>query len=238
MSATSVEVTKRPAEQRGRTELGWLHSRHAFAFGQYRDPEHAGYRALRVINDDIVEPGGGFGTHPHRDMEILSYVISGSLEHKDSLGNGRTIRAGELQYMSAGSGVRHSEYNPSATEAVHFLQIWIEPDRAGGAPRYADMDTNALKQENALALFASPDGRDGSVAIRQDAEVHFARAREGAAIAVPDDPARAHAWIHVISGRVAIADELFGPGDGGAIEGSAFEVRCMEDAEFLLFRLP
>jgi len=237
MSASTVRVSKRPAGQRGRTELGWLHSRHTFSFGEYRDPDHAGYRALRVINDDVVEPGGGFGTHPHRDMEILSYVISGSLEHRDSLGNGRIIRAGELQYMSAGSGVRHSEYNPSATEPVHFLQIWIVPDQPGGEPRYADMDTNALKQDDALALFASPDGRDGSVAIRQDAEVHFARGRAGAAIAVPDDPARAHAWIHVIAGSITVADESFGPGDGGGVEGSAFEVRCTEDAEFLLFRL-
>ena len=237
MPASTVKVSKRPAEQRGRTELGWLHSRHTFSFGEYRDPDHAGYRALRVINDDVVEAGGGFGTHPHRDMEILSYVISGSLEHKDSMGNGRIIRAGELQYMSAGSGVRHSEYNPSATEPVHFLQIWIVPGQPGGEPRYADMDTNALKRDDALALFASPDGRDGSVAIRGNAEVHFTRGRAGAAIAVPDDPARAHAWIHVIAGSVTVAGESFGPGDGGAVEGPAFEVRCDEDAEFLLFRL-
>jgi redox-sensitive bicupin YhaK (pirin superfamily) len=190
-----------------------------------------------VINDDIVEPGQGFGTHPHRDMEILSYVIAGALEHKDSMGNGRTIRAGELQYMSAGSGVRHSEFNPSATDPVHFLQIWIEPDRTGGEPAYADMDTSTLKQDNALALFASPDGRDGSVAIRQDAEIHYGRMRAGRSIPVPPDPDHAHGWVHVISGSIAIGDEAFGPGDGGAAEAPAFEIRCVEDAEFLLFRL-
>jgi redox-sensitive bicupin YhaK (pirin superfamily) len=237
MQASPVTVTKRPAGDRGRTEIGWLRSRHTFAFGEYSDPQHMGYRSLRVINDDVVEPGQGFGTHPHRDMEILSYVIAGALEHKDSMGNGRTIRAGELQYMSAGTGVRHSELNPSATEPVHFLQIWIQPAQTGGAPAYADMDTSALKQDNALALFASPDGRDGSVAIRQDAEVHFGRMRAGGSIPVPLDAPHPHCWIHVISGSIALADEVFGPGDGGAVEGSAFEIRCAEDAEFLLFRL-
>jgi redox-sensitive bicupin YhaK (pirin superfamily) len=237
MPHSELRVRKRPAGDRGRTELGWLHSRHTFSFGAYRDPDHVGYRALRVINDDVVEPGGGFGEHPHRNMEILSYVVSGALEHKDSLGNGRVIRAGELQYMSAGSGVRHSEYNPSATEPVHFLQIWIEPARAGGEPRYADRDTNALKRENALALFASPDGRDGSVAILQDAEVYLAHGRAGRTIAVPGDAAHSHGWIHVIAGRIAAGDESFGDGDGGAVEGPAFDVRCDEDAEFLLFRL-
>jgi len=239
MRATAIKVTKRPAEDRGRTEIGWLRSRHTFSFGEYYDPGHAGYRSLRVINDDIVEPGQGFGTHPHRDMEILSYVIAGALEHQDSMGNGRTIRAGQLQYMSAGTGVRHSEFNPSATDPVHFLQIWIEPSQTDGEPAYADMDTNTLKlkQDNALALFASPDGRDGSVAIRQDAQIHFGRMRAGASIPVPHDAAHAYGWIHVISGSVALGDNVFGPGDGGAVEGSEFEIRCADDAEFLLFRL-
>ena len=237
MAVSRIQVTKRSAEDRGRTEIGWLHSRHTFSFGGYRDSGHMGYRSLRVINDDIVEPGQGFGMHSHRDMEILSYVITGALEHKDSMGNGRVIRAGELQYMSAGSGVQHGELNPSSTEPTHFLQIWIEPDEPGGEPRYADMDTNALKQENALALFASPDGRDGSVAIRQNAEIHFARLQVGGSIDVPDDPAHAYAWIHVISGRVAIDDVAFDAGDGGSVEGGAFEMRCSEDAELLFFRL-
>lgn len=237
MTVSSVHVNRRPAEERGPTELGWLHSRHTFSFGGYRDPAWMGYRSLRVINDDVVEPGGGFGTHAHRDMEILSYVIEGALEHRDSMGNGRTIGPGELQYMSAASGVQHSEFNPSDTQRVHFLQIWIEPREPGGEPRYADMDTNALGRTGGLTLFASPDGRDGSVAIRQDAEVHFARLVAGGSVAVPQDDARPHAWVHVISGRIEIGGVAFGPGDGGSIEGGGFEIRCAQDAELLLFRL-
>jgi redox-sensitive bicupin YhaK (pirin superfamily) len=134
----TITILQRPAGERGITELGWLHGRHTFSFGEYFHPDHMGFRSLRVINDDVIEPGGGFGTHSHRDMEIFTYVIEGELEHKDSMGNGRVIRAGDLEYMSAGSGVRHSEFNPAADRQTHLLQIWIQPQKPGGAPRYAD----------------------------------------------------------------------------------------------------
>ncbi|MCA9310058.1 MAG: pirin family protein [Phycisphaerales bacterium] len=237
MATGAISVMKRAAGDRGTTNLGWLQSRHTFSFGQYRDPARMGYRALRVINDDIVQPGQGFDTHAHSNMEILSYVISGELEHKDSLGNGRTISEGELQYMSAGAGVRHSEFNPSATKQSHFLQIWIEPAQPGGEPRYFDMDTRAITRDDALTLFASPDGRDGSVAIRQDAEIHFGRMAAGATLTAPSDPAHGHNWIHVIRGKVIIHDTALTSGDGAAIEAAAFDIHATEDSEFLLFRL-
>jgi hypothetical protein len=139
---TRRQIRRRAAAERGVTELGWLHGRHTFSFGDYHDPNHMGFRSLRVINDDVIEPGGGFGTHPHRDMEIFTYVIEGELEHKDSMGNGRVLRAGDLQYMSAGSGVRHSEFNPSSTTRTHLLQIWIRPREPGGLPHYAEQSVS------------------------------------------------------------------------------------------------
>lgn len=233
-----IRVTKRSAAERGTTDIGWLHSRHTFSFGEYHDPAHMGYRSLRVINDDTVAPGKGFGTHPHRDMEILSYVTSGRLAHRDSMGNGRVIEAGQLQYMSAGTGVTHSEFNPSETEPVKFLQIWIVPGERGGEPRYAELNARRLARENGLALLASGDGREGSVALRQDAEVHFGRVAAGRAIDVLADGAHGHNWLHVILGGVSVEGESFGPGDGCAIEADAgFAIRCERDAEFLLFRL-
>ena len=147
-----MKIVKRPAAARGRTELGWLDSHHTFSFGEYQDPAHMGYRSLRVLNDDIVEPGKGFGQHGHRDAEILSYVLDGRLEHKDSMGNGSVISAGDLQYMSAGRGVLHSEFNPSPDERVHFLQIWLLPDESGGAPRYAERALGTATKPNALTL--------------------------------------------------------------------------------------
>src|SRR5436190_2285841 len=145
-------IVKRPANARGQAELGWLHSRHTFSFGNYFDPDHMGFRSLRVINDDVVEPGAGFGEHPHRDAEIFSYVIDGELEHKDSMGNGRIIKAGDLQYISAGSGVLHSEFNPSGENTVHFLQIWLKPNVAGGEPRYAEKALGKDAKSNSLTL--------------------------------------------------------------------------------------
>lgn len=234
---SGISVTKRASADRGTTDIGWLHSRHTFSFGEYHDPAHMGYRSLRVINDDTVAPGKGFGTHPHRDMEILSYVTSGRLAHRDSMGNERVIEAGQLQYMSAGTGVMHSEFNPSKTEPVKFLQVWIVPSERGGEPRYADVDARRLERENGLALFASGDGRAGSVALRQDAGVHIGQVAAGRTIDVPVDVAHSHNWLHVISGEVSVAGESFGPGDGGAIEGDGFAIRCVREAEFLLFRL-
>lgn len=238
MSHAALTIVKRPAAARGRTAIGWLDSRHTFSFGEYYDPAQLGHHHLRVINDDTVAPGQGFGTHSHRDMEIFSYVIAGQLEHKDSMGNGRIIQPGEFQYMSAGSGVRHSEFNPSKTDPVHFLQIWIEPKTPGGEPRYADMNPAQLKRENALALFASPDGHDGSIAMRQNAEIHFGHLHADRALTVPDDARYPAHWIHVISGELKIADESLSPGDGAAIDATTFDITAAADSEFLLFRLP
>src|SRR5213080_4583688 len=165
---TAPTIVKRPAGARGKAELGWLHSRHTFSFGNYFDPDQMGFRSLRVINDDIVEPGAGFGEHPHRDAEIFSYVIDGELEHKDSMGNGRIIKAGDLQYMSAGGGVLHSEFNPSRKNPVHFLQIWLTPKAGGGEPRYAEKALGANAKANALTLLLAAEPRDGAVGTRAD----------------------------------------------------------------------
>src|SRR5256714_7375034 len=160
----------RKANERGHAEHGWLDSYHTFSFADYHNPQWMGFRSLRVINDDLVMPGMGFGTHPHRDMEIITYILSGALEHKDSMGNGRVIRPGEVQYMAAGTGVRHSEFNPSRDEAVHLLQIWITPDKKSAAPRYAEKSF-ANTAPGALHLVTSKTGRDGSIAMNQDAEL-------------------------------------------------------------------
>jgi len=231
-------VSPRRSEDRGHADHGWLKTYHTFSFGDYYDPAHMGYRSLRVINDDVVAPRAGFPTHPHRSMEIFTYVISGQLEHQDSMGNGRVIKAGEFQYMSAASGVQHSELNPSASEPVHLLQIWITPEQPGGEPRYADMDANTLKLPNGLALFASPDGRDGSMPIRQQAEIHFGQLDAGNELTVPTSEFDG-AWLHLIKGGIKISDATLNSGDSAAIDDSAegFPVSATEDAEFLLFRL-
>lgn len=231
-------LTIRRSADRGHADHDWLQARHSFSFGDYYDPENMGYRSLRVINDDTIAPNGGFPTHPHRSMEIVTYIISGQLEHKDSMGNGRVIKAGELQYMSAASGVQHSEFNPSATEPTHLLQIWISPNAPGGEPRYADMDTNNLKETNALALFASPDGRDGSIQIRQDAEIHFGQLETGRKLAVPPSSLDG-TWIHLIKGGIKLLGESLTTGDSARIDqsGNGFELTASDDAEFLLFRL-
>src|SRR4026207_2409533 len=160
------KIVKRSANERGKTELGWLHSRHTFSFGNYFDPDHMGFRSLRVINDDVVEAGQGFGEHPHRDAEIFSYVIDGELEHQDSMGNGRVIKAGDLQYISAGRGLSHSEFNPSATNPVHFLQIWLMPKVSGGEPRYAEKSLGEEARPNDLTLLFAGEPREGAVGIR------------------------------------------------------------------------
>lgn len=237
-STTTPSVSIRRSEDRGHADHGWLKTQHTFSFGDYYDPAHMGYRSLRVINDDMVAPGTGFPTHPHRSMEIFTYVISGQLEHKDSMGNGRVIKAGEFQYMSAASGVQHSEFNPSSSEPVRLLQIWITPEAPGGEPRYADMDANELKQPNGLALFASPDGRDGSMQIRQQAEIHFGQLDAGREFTMPPSEFDG-TWIHLIKGGITIQDATLKPGDSAAIDDSAggFSITATENAEFLLFRL-
>jgi redox-sensitive bicupin YhaK (pirin superfamily) len=230
-------IVKRRADARGVAEHGWLHSRHTFSFGEYFDADQMGFRALRVINDDIVEAGGGFGAHPHRDAEIFSYVIEGELEHKDSLGNGSVIKAGDLQYISAGSGVTHSEFNPSKTKRVHFYQVWLTPNVSGGKPRYAEKKLGTAAKANALTLLFAPTERDGAVAIRQDAEIYFGRLDAGRKLSVSVGPDR-HLWIQVIKGAISSVGESLLAGDGLAISNSeSIEIESEQDAEFLVFNL-
>lgn len=229
-------MTIRRSEERGHADHGWLEARHTFSFANYHDPRWMGYRSLRVINDDRVQPGMGFGTHPHRDMEILTYILSGSLEHKDSLGNGRIIRAGELQYMSAGSGVLHSEFNPSSEEPVHLLQIWIRPDRAGVTPRYAEKSLGG-RAPGVLHLVASKSGRQDSMAIHQDADLWLARLGPGNAVSHPLAATR-HAWLHLAEGAVTVNGEALSEGDAVAISGpSVLDVRASSASQVLLFDL-
>jgi redox-sensitive bicupin YhaK (pirin superfamily) len=232
-----MKVTKRPADARGRTQTHWLDSRHTFSFGDYQDPEHVSFRALRVLNDDVVEPGQGFGQHGHRDAEILSYVLTGRLEHKDSMGNGRVIRAGDIQYMSAGRGVLHSEFNPSSDERVHFLQIWLLPNETGVPPRYADRALGNDVSPNALTLLFSGRPRDGAIAIRANADVYVGRIEIGRTL-THELPAGHGAWIHVISGEVSVGGPTLRAGDGLAIEDTpSIELGASKSAELLLFDL-
>ena len=236
-NVTNQHLQIRRSDERGHADHGWLDARHSFSFGDYYDPAHLGYRGLRVINEDRISPGKGFATHPHSSMEIFTYIISGELAHQDSMGNGRVIKAGEFQYMSAGSGVMHSEANPSASHPTHLLQIWITPDEAGGEPRYADMDTNALKRDNALTLFASGDGRHDSVQMRRNAEIYFGQLTAGGTIEHQSPDSLPHAWIQMIKGELKVLDAALHPGDGAAIDSTSLTLHAGKDAEFLLFLL-
>ena len=204
----------RPSDERGHAQHGWLDSRFTFSFADYDDPKHVQFRSLRVINEDHIAPGQGFGMHPHRDMEIITYILSGALEHKDSMGNGRVIRPGEVQYMSAGSGVEHSEFNPSKDEAVHLLQIWIQPDRKGVAPRYAEKSL-ADVPVGALRLVTSKTGRDGSMAIQQDADLWLAKFNAGDHATHTLGKGR-HAWVHVAEGELSLNGKKLQGGDAAA----------------------
>lgn len=229
-------MTVRKSNERGHANHGWLDTHHTFSFADYHDPRWMGYRSLRVINDDLVMPGMGFGTHPHRDMEIITYILKGSLEHKDSMGNGRIIRAGEVQYMSAGSGVLHSEFNPSRDEAVHLLQIWIRPDQAGVTPRYAEKSMVGVA-EGAFHLVTSKAGRDGSIALHQDADLWLARLQPGQT-ATHRLAAGRHAWLHVAEGQVTVQGQALSGGDAIAVSGEAvLDVRATVQAQVLLFDL-
>jgi redox-sensitive bicupin YhaK (pirin superfamily) len=230
-------IQVRPADERGRTDWGWLDSRHTFSFGEYHDPAHEGFRSLRVINDDRVAAGEGFGTHGHRDMEILSYVLEGALAHKDSSGGGGVIRPGEIQFMRAGTGVTHSEYNDSKVEPVHFLQIWIVPDTRGLRPAYGQhaFDTGAVTR--GFVLLASKDGREGSLQVQQDVDLWVTRVGPGESRDFRLRPGR-HAWIHVARGSVSLNGTSLGEGDGAAVSGEdAPSIRGGEPAEVLLFDL-
>ncbi len=231
----------RRSMERGYADHGWLRSFHTFSFADYYDAAHMGFRALRVINEDRVAPGKGFGTHPHRDMEIISYVLDGALAHRDSMGHGSTMRPGDVQQMSAGTGVLHSEYNASRTDPVHFLQIWILPDRRGHAPGYAQVSIPAEEKRGRLRCVASPDGRDGSLSIHQDALV-YAGCFEGPESAlVTLSPGRS-AWVQVARGRVRINGEGLEAGDGAAFDaagadGAKLRIDGGEAAEILVFDL-
>ncbi len=227
----------RRSSERGHADHGWLNSFHTFSFAGYYDPNHMGFGALRVINEDRVAPGEGFPTHAHRDMEILSYVLAGGLEHRDSMGNGSVLRPGCVQRMSAGTGVRHSEFNASEEEPVHFLQIWIEPEARGITPGYEERAFSEEERRGALRLVASRDGRGGSVTVHQDLELH-------AGLLAPGDrvqhvvPQGRRAWVHVARGEVEIAGERLSAGDAAAItEAGPLEIVGKAASEVLLFDL-
>ncbi len=228
----------RRSEERGVADLGWLASRHSFSFGHYHDPRHMGFGPLRVINEDRVAPGQGFGAHGHRDMEIISFVLDGALEHKDSMGNGSVLRRGDVQRMSAGSGVVHSEYNHSKTEGVHFLQIWIEPDSQGGAPGYEEKHFDEASRTGRLRLVASRDGREDSVAIRQDAQMYSAILDGPDTLSHPLRPGRL-AYVHVVRGSLQVNGQALGGGDALKVSGeSGVALAGGQKAEVLLFDLP
>jgi hypothetical protein len=233
-------IVTRRARDRGHADHGWLDTRHTFSFGDYHDPRHMGFRALRVINEDRVAPGAGFPTHGHRDMEIISYVLSGALEHRDSLGTGSVIRPGDVQRMSAGTGVRHSEYNHSADEPVHFLQIWIEPAEAGIPPGYEQRSFPPGEMRGRLRLIASRDGAEKSVTIHQDARVYAGALPAGQAVTHPLESGR-HAWVQVARGAVDVGGHALGQGDGVAVSAEGAVVIAGADgdepAEILLFDL-
>ena len=234
---TSTALTIRRSDERGHARHGWLDSFHTFSFADYHDPDHMGFRSLRVINEDRVVPGRGFPTHPHRDMEIFSYVLHGRLQHEDSLGNGRVLRAGEVQVMSAGRGVRHSEFNPSKNEEVHFLQIWIEPHTKGLTPRYTEWKPAPGSDLEKKLLVISADGREDSATIAQDADVFRLRLKAGEAVVHDLRPGRG-LWLQVMRGLVDAQGHGLSAGDGGRTEKAGpFEVTAVADTEALLFDL-
>ncbi len=227
----------RKGDERGYADHGWLRSFHSFSFADYHDPAHMGFGALRVINEDRVNPGMGFGTHGHRDMEIISYVLEGAVEHKDSMGNGSVIRPGDVQRMSAGTGVRHSEFNPSKTEGVHFLQIWIEPGVTGIAPGYEEKHFDAASKRGKLRLVASADAREGSVKIHQDASLYAALVDGAEKITHPLAKGR-RAYVHVARGSVSVNGQALAAGDALKVAGeSAIKLEHGDKAEVLLFDL-
>ena len=231
-------ITIRPASERGQGQYGWLDTRHTFSFNNYHDPRHMSFRALRVMNEDWIAPGQGFGTHGHRDMEIVTYVLEGALAHKDSLGNGSVLHPGEFQRMTAGTGIEHSEFNPSDREPVHLYQIWLFPERRGLAPSYDQRAFADPERQGKLRVVASPDGRDGSLTIHQDAEVFLTTLDVGDQVTHELAPGR-HAWIQVLRGAVRLDDVALSAGDGAAVSGqSLVSLSAAQPAEVMLFDLP
>jgi quercetin 2,3-dioxygenase len=232
-------ISVRRSDERGASNLGWLDSRHTFSFGDYYDAKHMGFGPLRVINEDRVRPGAGFGTHGHRDMEIISYVLEGALEHKDSIGTGSVIRPGDVQRMSAGTGIRHSEFNHSEKDPVHFLQIWLLPERDGLPPSYEQKTFGDGDKNGRLRLVASRDGRDGSVSVHQDADIFAAALGKGEVVSHALARGR-KAWLQVVRGAVALNGEELGAGDGAQVEvHTVLDVSArLDGSEILLFDLP
>jgi hypothetical protein len=230
-------IAVRRAAERGHLNHGWLDTYHTFSFADYYDPAQMGFRALRVMNEDRVSPGMGFGMHGHRDMEIVTYVLAGALEHKDSLGHGEVLRPGELQRMTAGRGIRHSEFNPSAEQPVHLYQIWLMPREAGLEPGYEQKAFSAAERHNGLRLVASPAGDDGSLTIQQDARLYLATLDEGATVAHALSVGR-HAWLQVLRGAVELNGSPLATSDGAAISNELqLSIKATAPAEVLLFEL-
>jgi redox-sensitive bicupin YhaK (pirin superfamily) len=225
----------RNAQERGRANFGWLDSRHSFSFGDYYDPNYMGFGSLRVINEDRVQPGQGFGTHSHRDMEIISYVLEGALEHKDSLGNGSVIRPGYVQRMSAGTGVSHSEFNHSTSDVVHFLQIWIIPEHEGLEPSYGEMEFPDSEKQEQFRLVASRDGRNESILVHQDVDIYASLLADGSTLYYETRPGRKY-WLQIAQGTATVNGVQMYAGDGAAITGEIhIEIKATSDSEFLLF---
>lgn len=233
----SAALSIRRSEERGHADHGWLDARHSFSFADYHDPDHMSYRALRVINEDTIAPGKGFGMHPHKSMEIFTFIKEGSLRHEDSMGNGREIQAGEFQYMSAGSGVLHSEVNPSPDTPTKLLQIWLTPAQPGGEPRYQDFQVASVERSDGLALLASPDGRNDSIAIRQNAEIFHGLLSQSQTIALPEDSDRPYIWLQLVRGELAVGGESLAAGDALAIDHAPLQLTATLETEFLLFNL-
>lgn len=231
-------ITVRPSDARGHFDFGWLDTRHSFSFGEYYDPDHDQFRALRVINEDWVQAGQGFGTHGHKDMEILTWVLSGSLEHQDSMGNRGIIRPGEAQRMSAGTGVRHSEFNASTKEPVHLLQIWLLPEAQNLEPSYEQKHFPEAQRRDRLCLIVSPDAREGSLSWHQDAQLHTGLLGAGKAVELPLRSQR-HAWIQIAKGIVMLNHtNKLGQGDGAALsDESLLNIQALEESEVLVFDL-
>ncbi|HYF36025.1 MAG TPA: pirin family protein [Prosthecobacter sp.] len=232
-----MKLTLRKSNERGHADHGWLDSYHTFSFADYYDPAHMGFRSLRVINQDRIAPGGGFPTHPHRDMEIFSVLVEGALAHKDSMGNSRVLKPGQIQMMSAGKGVLHSEFNPSDKQISHLLQIWIQPNQRGLTPSYTEWHPNPDKEGEPKVLVISPDGRDNSATIHQDAEVYRVRLGAGAS-ATHDITANRGVWFQLIKGSVTVNGQALQPGDAASTEDpGTLTLQASEDAEALLFDL-
>ncbi|WP_417379210.1 pirin family protein [Gimesia sp.] len=230
-------IQVRKSKERGHADHGWLKTHHTFSFSTYQDPEHMRFRALRVMNEDVVLPGQGFGTHPHNDMEIVTYVLEGELEHKDSMGNGEVLHAGEFQRMSAGTGITHSEFNPSSSEAVHLYQIWLYPERKGIEPSYEQKRFPDSEQQNQLRLVAAPQAEQGALKIHQDVRIYLSKLDSGQEVTHSLSEGR-HAWLQVLRGKVRLNDVPLDVSDGAAVsDEEQVLITATDNAEIMLFDL-